>query len=426
MKDIEFPINKKDFKGYPVDFRIEAIVADGMWYDLPKWRKLAKAPEEDILKWIEKKTAEGTLLQSPTGAKSYRYAKAEVIKWHEEHDLEVGEQVLDFIFPARLWDGKTEVEAFLESPLREIGVVTFECTEKPLNEIKELLKGVATVREEEPNKYKAYCLSADYVKPIIQEVFGRYSVADATRIYSRSFSRRRSMVDFSDNFAHHLIAFYKSFAKTLVKGEMETIKIYIPDPQDQESQIVDWVITAIEKFDESTSVPFSGYLHSVLKRWPFDLPYVHLGRDLSHFQRSRAKALTALRNKTGVPDGTFSATELAKEMGMRLSDFTDLEEKHHIWMKTKNASPLTWDENNEEKSGDEVMGHVGDTQTAKSNAEQANNLSRAIISAALGTSLFADAFVILSQMGTDEIDMGILQKASEEFVLELGAQLGVG
>lgn len=276
-----FPYSKKDLKKLDPDFKIGAIVADGMWYSLTKWRKLAKVSEEEINSWVERHLENGYLIQSPTGAKSFRIPYHTVIDWHEEHGLEPGDQIFDFIFPTRLWDGMTEVEGFMKAPLREIGAVTFECTGSVAVEIIEQLRGIARVREIEPNKFKAYCLSVDYVKPIIQDVFSQHTVAEVSRIYSRSSSYRRELVDFSPNFVHHLTSFYRNFAKTLVRKEMDTIRIYIPEPQDQESQIISWVFTAIEKFDESASVPFSGYLNSVLNRWPYDLPNLHLGQDLS-------------------------------------------------------------------------------------------------------------------------------------------------
>lgn len=425
MTSTGFPYSKKDLRHLDPDFRIHAIVADGMWYSLPKWRKLAKVTEEEINDWVKRHMDNGYLIQSATGARSYRISYENVLAWHEDNGLEVGDQIFDFIFPARVWDGRTEVEGFLEAPLREIGVVTFECNNKVAAEVTERLRGIARVREVDPGKYKAYCLSADYIKPVIAEIFAKYTVAEASRIYSRSSSKRRELADFSDNFAHHLVSFYRAFAKSLIKKEMETIKIYIPDPQDQDSQIISWVLTGIEKFDEKSSVPFSGYLNSVLKRWPYDLPNAHLGQDLSSYQRNRAKAVERLRQQVGKADATFSATQLADEMGMRISDFTDLEEKHHVWMKTKNATTLTWDENSEEKQGEQIMGSVGATSASQSNAEQSHRLSYALIEAAILSEKYQDALAIISQVGADDINLNLIKEASEEFIMELGIVLGL-
>lgn len=420
-----FPISKKDFRKFEPDFRIEAIIADGMWYSLTKWRKLAKVSEAESNKWIDEKLKAGELVQSPTGAKSFRYPYEKVLQWHAEQGLEVGDQIVDFIFPARVWDGKTEVEGFEEAPLREIGVVTFECSADAAETVTEALRGIARVREVEPGKFKAYCLSADYIKPIIQEIFKSKTVAEFSRVYSRSSSYRREMVDFSEDFAHHLIQFYKGFAKSLVKREMETIRVYIPDAHDQESQIITWVITAIEKFDEASSVPFSGYLNSVLHRWPYDLPHLHLGKDLSMYQRSRAKAIARLRAKSGVPDGVFSAEELASEIGISNATFADLEEKHQIWMKTKSATTLAWGDNGEDKSGEQVMGHLGQGNARHTDVIKANALSVALLDAALESRKFDDAFMVISHMGLEVFPEDTLHKTSKKFTVSLARKLGM-
>ena len=420
-----FPFRKKDLKHLDPNFKIEAIVADGMWYSLPKWRKLSKVTEKEINQWVEDNLATGYLLQSATGAKSFRISHESVLDWHERNGLEVGEQIFDFIFPARVWDNMTEIDGFLNAPLREIGVVTFDCERFVADEVRESLLGIARVREVDPGRYKAYCLSSEYIKPIIREIFDKYTVAEASRIYSRRSSMRRELVDFSNIFAHHLISFYRQFAKSLIKKEMETIKIYIPEAQDQDSQIISWVITAIEKFDESSSVPFSGYLNSVLKRWPYDLPNQHLGQDLSSYQRARSRAVNELRAKSDTPDLNFSAAELADAMGMRLSDFADFEEKHHVWIKTKNASSLVWDESSEEKGSDGIVGALGGSQSSISNLTESHKISCALIEAALKTSLYDDAFFVISQVGADDIDLSKVKEASEDFIYELGSSLGL-
>lgn len=425
MTEHSFPYTKKDLKKLDPDFKIGAIVADGMWYSLPKWRRLAKVTEEEINDWVERHMNNGYLSQSPTGARSYRITHEQVLEWHREHGLEVGDQIFDFIFPARVWDGVTEVEGFLATPLRDIGIVSFRCTTQVANDVTEALRGIARVREAEPGLYKAYGLSANYIKPIITEVFARYPASEAYDTYSRGSSMRRELVDFSEPFAHHMISFYRAFAKSLLKKFMDTIKIYIPEPQDQESQIIAWVIEAIEKFDESASVPFSGYLNSAIKHRPYDLPNRQLGSDLSNYQRDRSRAVNRLREKLGDTSASFSATTLADEMGMRLSDFTTLEEKHHVWLKTKTATTLTWEENSEEKGGEQVMGSAV-TGSRQSDRKQCHALSAALIAAAIHTEKFEDAFSIISQMGAEEINLGKVKAASEDFILRLGVELGMG
>lgn len=416
--------SKATLKKEPVKFRIEAIVSDGMWYSFEKWKRLAQVSESELQEWIDKSLANGQLIQSETGAKSYRVGHEFIKEWYSENRLPEGvDQLLDFLFPPRIWGGMTEVEGFLEAPLRDICIVSFICASHVADEVTEALKGVARVRVDRRGDYKAYGLSVPYIKKIIQGVFEKHPDADTGRIYSRNEFKRREMVDFSRAYVDSIVDFYVDFGKSLAKKQKETIQIFLPDYQDQRSQMVMWVITAIEKFDESASVPFSGYLDSVLKRWPYDLATDYLGKDLSAFQRERSRALTRLREKHGDTEGklTFTSRELAEEIGLSNSEFTDLEESHKAWNRSQNATTLTWGETTEERSATDVMEPL---ETGISNFELANTISSAIVEAALKTGLYDDAFITISQLDLHEIDMKKMGQLSMDFVVALGEEMG--
>lgn len=422
--------SKEEYKKQDEDFRIGAIISDGMWYSQPKWRKLAKVSEETIDTWINAHLENKMLIQSPTGAKSYRFPLSSIKKWYDDHNLDLDNhlnhnvQLLDFLFPPRIWAGLTETEGFLQSPRREIGVVSFICSIKVANEITERLKGIARVREVEPNKYKAYCLDSSYVKSIIEEIYETYDDQDVDKIWGRAVVKRRELVDFPIEFRQGLVMFYKKFGKNMVKSTMDTISIFLPDPDDQDTQIIIWIITAIEKFDESGCVPFSGYLNTVLKRWPYDLPQLELGKELSDFQRARAKAIVSLKEKKETID--FSSVELSEEMGYNRGEFNSLEEKHKIWLSTKTASNLMWDENNEEKQSDEGMvSSFNSPATAANDINLANKLSFAVVQAALDTEKYEDAFTIISQIDITDINTSIMSELSDEFIHHLGNNMGI-
>ena len=204
---------------------------------------------------------------------------------------------------------------------------------------------------------------------------------------------------------------------------METINIFLPDVEDQNTQVIMWVIAAVEKFDESTSVPFSGYLNSVLRRWPYDLPYLHLGKELSNFQRQRSRALESLRQTTGRKD--FTSEELAQAIGITRHEFDGLEEKHKVWISTRSATPLTWSENGEEKvSENMIKGNVHATNIP-TDIILANRLSSAVIQTALTSANFPDAFTIISQIDETNINLSKIREVSEDFIQILGTELGI-
>ena len=160
--------------------------------------------------------------------------------------------------------------------------------------------------------------------------------SENTKVYSRQISRRREMIDFDPKFAFSLVNFYKELGKSFVKTSEKTISIYISSPEEQDAQVLMWVLEAIEKFDESASVPFPGYPDNVLKRWPYNLPSYFLGKELSQFQKDRAKAIDELKDEFGA-EQVFSYEDIADKMGISQDYFYDLEEKHKAWIGTKNA-----------------------------------------------------------------------------------------
>ena len=411
---------RKTFYGQPTEFRIGAIVSDGMWYSLPKWRKLARCEEDELQEWIARYMATGDLEQSATGAKSFRFTLDAIHKWYSANDISLGDQLIDFLFPPRIWDGQTENDGFLAAPLRTVSIVSFTADSPTAKTVTEGLRGVARVREVSPGKYKAYGLEASHINAAIQESI-KESPGVVIKTYTRSEASRRELVDFTTPFANNLVLFYRQFGRTLVKPMMDTIRIFIPDPEDQESQIVIWVLTAIEKFDESSSVPFSGYLNSVLRRWPYDLPAMYLGKELSAFQRERSRALKALAESY---DGkTIPNEKIAETLGLPLYDFLDLEEKHRAWVRSQTATTLAWDENADEKSvesnlsGDLTAG-AGDTDV-----DLANRLSRAVIQAAIETGDFETAYFLISQIDTSELDLTNIRNLPAPFVSSLAANL---
>lgn len=413
---------RKTFYQEPIDFRIGAIISDGMWYSLPKWRKLAKCTEEEIDAWIKRETEAGRLEQSPTGAKSYRFPLSSIEEWYSVNERVIGSQLIEFLFPPRIWDGMTETDGFLKAPLREIGIVSFDSNTRVSQEVAKALRGVARIRQVEPGRYKAYGLNAGYIKEIVESVLKKHPREGREKTYSRSESKRREVVDFTPEFSSGLVMFYKQFGRTLVKPMMETIKIFLPDPEDQESQITMWVLEAIEKFDESSSVPFSGYLNSVLRRWPYDLPSIHLGKDLSSFQRTRSKAIQALAARN--PEAkSFTSEVIAEEMGMDFNEFAGFDEKHKVWTRAQTATTLTWDENSDEKLVDQNLSGDLSADSSQTDVVLASRLSLAVVEAAKATGDFDDAYFIISQIDSSEVNLSQLGDLSPSFIRSLGASL---
>lgn len=417
---------KRTLRDMPADFRIGAIVSDGMWYTRPKWRKLAGVSIEELDAWIARERDVGHLLVSSSG-ESYRFGLDSILLWYQNQGLSIsgGPQLLDFLWPPRVWDNLTEVEGFEGAPLRTVGVVTFTGSDEDARKVSAALVGQARVLEVSPGRFKAYCLSAGWVKARVADVLGNPKPGNR-RVFLWSRSRRRELVDFSPEFLSGLLAFYRVFGRSMVKGHMDTIRMFIPDPEDQMSQIMLWVIEAVEKFDESSGVPFSAYLHNVLNKWPYDLPAQQLGKDLSAFQRQRSKALTRLSARVG--RRVFSDTELAEELGMTLGDFVSMDEKNHAFLAVMSAPSLWYTDSADERgTARNVSGNLTGMSPPDADVGLSARLSLSVVRAALETGSYDDAFHVIDQMGgRGDVDMAGLSDLSDRFVSSLGVWLGMG
>lgn len=413
---------KETFKDLPEDFRIGAVASDGMWYSLPKWRKYARVSEEKLQAWVDEALASGLVVQAPGGARSYRFPLTSIKKWYRDNNLDLNVQLMNFLYPPRIWDNKSEVEGFLEAPLRDIGTLAFACERPEADVITEALRGLARVREVSPGSFKAYCLDPRLAKTVALKALQKEGMDVGMR--ANVSIRRRELVDFTPEFARGLIEFYRRFGRTLLKRSMETIKIFLPDTEDQDAQILMWVLEAIEKCDESRSVPFSAYLNGAIMMRPYDLPNNELGKDLSAFQRTRAKALTALAQ--GKDRSEITHDELAEAMGYEKHLFEALEERHRFWLSAKHATSLTWTEGNEEKAGFSLTTRERRSPlAAEEDLTLASKISTGIIVAALESECFDDAFTLMDQIDASELDVARIRSSSPAFIQALGSHLGI-
>ena len=413
--------SNEEFKSLSADERIGVIIADGAWYHFPKWKKAAKVTEEELSAWIAKKLDEGVLIQSPTKEPSYRFPIESVRAWHSERGIPLGTQLVSTTFPPWVWDGITEAEGFLNAPRREVGVVTFNASSEDAEIIKRGLAGIARLREDRPGTYKAYCLSATFVREEIRAIIEQEGLR-VEKINIRNISPRRELVDFSPRFLQEMIAFYCSYGKSLVVKDMETIQIFLPDHEDRDSQMVVWVINAIEKFDETACVPFAGYFSSVMNHWPYDLPNYFLGKDLSKFLRDRSKAIASLRKKHDVSDDyVFTSQEIAEEMGIDRMDFLGLEERYQVWIQERNAGSITWTESPEERRASSSL-FAG--TSGNENIDLTHKVSYAAIEAALETQDYDSAFALISQIDAPEVDQSVVDSLSPAFVFALSKAMG--
>lgn len=408
---------RKKFNSRSDRWRIEAVIHDGNWYDFNKWRRVARVSDETLSEWI--KDNEDKLIKSDLD--SYRMGYDEIVKWYEKEDLDVEESIVPNNFPPKLWGRTTETDVFLNAPRRRVGTVNFAVeSDEILERVIKILKGVAKVSPDANNRYRAYGLSAIHIRSLLSKGLTKAEF-DLLDIKTRAILMQRELIDLPTDWLEDALDFYaNTFAPSVLRSSMSTIEIYLPDRHDIHSQTVIWVINAMKKFDEEASVPFSGYLSSVLRHWPYDLPDEHLGKDLSRFQRERKRAIDNINDnnkKDNIP-----IEEIAEEMDISLEEYINMINEHENWLAERNATTLTWEDSANEKKG--VL--VGVIQSPETDFNKLYKMSISTVNAALDTKDWDSALEVIRQLDKDEIDEEIREKLSIEFISKFAKYLNIG
>lgn len=406
-----------EFKDRDPDWRIEAVIHDGCWYDIKKWARVAKVKAPYLESWIKSNRRRIGLIRSQRGH-SYRVSYKEIIRWYSlQTDIDIKDKIIPNNYPPRLWGGMTEAEAFIGAPLRSTSTLTFETGDDELIKAVTIsLSGVARVRYEK-SKYRAYGLSDEYMRQVLLKELSASEIKELN-MKKRKQIKRRELTDFDPDFIEGALKFYVPFSRNALKKHMVTMKIYLPEVGDIESQIIAWVIDAIRKFDETQPVPFSGYLSQVLRFWPYDLPDETLGKELSRFQRNRANAIKELQQRLNT-DRSFTHEELSSEMDMDVDDFIDLHSQDEAWKAEKHATTLNYSDSSNEKAGRPVGASVPQT----SDVQLAHHISLSLVNAAIETGNYSDAGLIIQAMDKDNYDVSALSSIDGDFKLEFAKEL---
>lgn len=408
---------REHFNSQDDQWRIEAVIHDGNWYDLGKWKKVARVKKDVLDEWIEEN--KDILILSGLG--SYRVGYSEIIKWYHNNDIDIEESLVPSNFPPKLWGKTTETDVFLNAPRRRVGTVSFVAKSKDiLSKCENILKGTAKIMPDDGGRHKAHGLSAVHMKNLLSKGLTE-SEFDSLEIKTRAVIMQRELIDLPLDWLEEALDFYaNTFAPTVLRSSMSTISIYLPDRHDIHSQTMIWVIAAMKKFNEDASVPFSGYLSNVLRHWPYDLPDEYLGKELSKFQRDRKKAIDQAEAEDLSVEGNVPIEIIAEIMGITLEEYVELNSEHVNWLAEKNATTLTWEDSSNEKKGS----HVGERESVENDVKKLSIMSIATVKAAVDSEEWNSAYELISQIDSNEIDDKIGERLSKNFTEKFAEHLG--
>ncbi len=404
---------KEQFSLRDKDFRINAVIHSGQWYTFDKWLKLSQVDREDLVKYLEETTIPIIHKQN-----SYRVDSKEVFKWYHENNLNIEEAIVPNDFSPRVWGGKTEVDVLLETPQHISNILLVYCNDiNVLYKIKNILRGYAwCVYRENKKQLKIYTTSFKYIEQILtSQLTGR----EFNSLVIRYTVQRkwRSLSDFDEDFLGGFLMFYSNFSKQCLKPHMETIKTYINSHEDIESQIREWIMIALNKFDEKETVPFSAYLNRYLQFRPYELGNELLGDDLANFQKEHSRAVKELASELNVDIKLVDENLVREKMGYSdKNEYFSLLERTIEFNSLKVARDINWEEKNNEKQGSSIFERK---EKNEHDRRRQTEISKAIIKATIETEKYEDLETLLS----NNFDALKYLNVSNEYKMSLLKQL---
>lgn len=404
---------KEQFSLRDKDFRINAVIHSGQWYTFDKWLKLSQVDKEDLIKYLEE-----TAVPIIHKQNSYRVDSEEVFRWYHENNLNIEEAIVPNDFSPRVWGGKTEVDVLLETPQHISNILLVYCNDvNMLYKIKNILRGYAwCVYRENKKQLKIYTTSFKYIEQILTS---QLTDREFNSLVIRYTVQRkwRSLSDFDEDFLGGFLMFYSNFSKQCLKPHMETIKTYINSHEDIESQIREWIMIALNKFDEKETVPFSAYLNRYLQFRPYELGNELLGDDLANFQKEHSRAVKELASEFNVDIKSVDENLVRERMGYsNKNEYFSLLERIIEFNSLKVARDINWEEKNNEKQGSSIFDRK---EKNEHDRKRQTEISKAIIKATIETGKYEDLETLLS----NNFDALKYLNVSNEYKMSLLKQL---
>lgn len=381
---------KQEFLLRDKDFRINAVIHSGQWYTFDKWLKLSQVDREDLVKYLEDTTVPIIHKQN-----SYRVDSEEVFRWYRENNLNIEEAIVPNDFSPRVWGGKTEVDVLLETPQHISNILLVYCNDiNILYKIKNILRGYAwCVYRENKKQLKIYTTSFKYIEQILTSQLTDREYSSLIIRYTMQ-RKWRSLSDFDEDFLGGFLMFYSNFSKQCLKPHMETIKTYINSHEDIESQIREWIMIALNKFDEKETVPFSAYLNRYLQFRPYELGNELLGDDLANFQKEHSRVVKELALELNVDIKMVDENLIRERMGYSdKNEYFSLLERTIEFNSLKVARDINWEDKNNEKQGSSIFDRK---EKNEHDRRRQTEISKAIIKATIETGKYEDLETLLS------------------------------
>jgi len=214
-----------------------------------------------------------------------------------------------------VFGGLAEADGWALAPITARDRVHFRTDrELPLGEFRAALPGAVTVTYDEGDglyRVDGACGTAEELAAAIRGWCADHGYA-TVGLRPETDVRRRAPRDLPADYLADLCRHYCRVSLKRLQRNMSTIRLHLPDNDDIDQQVAEWVLKAVSQYDESKGVPFGAFLATQLSKWVHDLGRNAYGRTAADTENKQQKAVAAF---TAEHQRRPSERELAAYMG---------------------------------------------------------------------------------------------------------------
>ncbi len=311
-------INNFSFNQEPRD-TILSRLSDGQWQTRSKILKhitdVIDITDDELKESLSSLEQDGVLLAGTNF--SYRMVLPYLSDFREAKGM-VSTYKNDLSAP-RIFGGILEDDAWALAPLEARDFINFRSNDN-VKEISVCIKKIDPdiSVENDSGLVRIYTNKGDEVYSLIATTEKFSDKIKGLRIERNV--RRRELKDLPQDFFYEFCEFYGKLAPTLLRAKTLSISSFIKDADDVKQQSYLWILDAVRRYDDSTSIPFAAYLHACLNKWVHDLARKEYGRAAADIELHTSK-IRASFMKENLREPTVD--EIAKEMQLNPSQMKD-------------------------------------------------------------------------------------------------------
>lgn len=267
-------------------------MSDGQWHRITKItrncveKKVSTSAE--IKDTVTNLSEQGYLLAGASD--SYRLPEKYVRQWRTSRGMSM--ETTNSHSP-RFFGGILEDDGWAHAPLVEYDLLNFRANSHiTLQDIQLKIGNLGKVHRMEDALFRIFSQEGHKVYGILKEWDNEDDqvAINGLRITEKAF--RRDINKLPYNYLEDFCKFYGKFSYVFLRNSMSSVKKHLPENDDVQQQIYLWIIDAVERYDDSTCIPFAAWLSTCLNRWVHNLNRKSHGRAVAdnELKHLRAKA----------------------------------------------------------------------------------------------------------------------------------------